>query len=255
LLQQALREHAIAFVRIHPNDVRAFRQSRGIKAKTDRIDAGLIAQFAADELVRRRLRPAILGDEVLRELASRRSQLVEVLQAERCRLATTHSAVVRESLTAVIAALTTSLDLIERRLLERIEATPDLARRFTLLRSLHGVGPVTAMILIAELPELGLLNGKEIAALVGLAPQTRQSGKTKGRDRTGHGRSHVRRSLFNAARAAIRHSSPLRDFYDRLVQTNRRPGKIALTALMRKMLVTLNAIARDGQPWKLATPP
>jgi transposase len=254
-LQEALREQAIAFVRIHPNDVLAFRKSRGIRAKTDKIDAKLIAEFAADELARRAFRPAILGDEGLRELAARRHQLVETLHAERCRLATMHSAAVRDSVIAVIDVLTTSLDAIERQLLEQIQAKPELARHFTLLQSLHGVGPVTAMVLIAELPELGLLNGKEIAALVGLAPQTRQSGKARSRARTGHGRRQVRRSLFNAARAAIRHPSPLRDFYHRLVETNHRPGKIALTALMRKMLVTLNAIARDGQPWKRAKTP
>jgi len=161
---------------------------------------------------------------------------------------------VRSSLQAIIDALVASLEAIERELRQRIAADAVLARRFALLQTLHGIGPVTATVLIADLPELGRLTGKEIAALVGLAPQTRQSGKARGRDRTGHGRADVRRSLFNAARSAIRHPSPLRSFYDRLVQTNRRPGKVALTALMRKMLVILNAIARDNQPWNPAKP-
>ncbi|WP_156520869.1 IS110 family transposase [Magnetospirillum moscoviense] len=229
-----------------------FRKVRGIKAKTDKIDARLIAEFTAAELVRRGVRPAILGDDALREMEGRRWQLVELLQAERCRLAMTRSAAVRATVQAVIDVLTANLDAIELQLHAHIKATPELAQRARMLQSLHGVGPITAMVLIAELPELGLLTNKQIAALVGLAPQTRQSGKTKGRDRTGHGRPNIRRALFNAARAAIRHPSPLKDFYDRLVQENRRPGKVALTALMRKMLVTLNAIVRDGQPWKLA---
>ncbi|GLK75528.1 hypothetical protein GCM10008171_07820 [Methylopila jiangsuensis] len=124
-----------------------------------------------------------------------------------------------------------------------------MARR---LASLKGVGPVTIMTLIGALPELGRLTGKEIASLVGLAPVTRDSGRTRGRAATGHGRPDVRRVLFNAARCAIRHNLTMKAFYDRLVTQNRRPGKVALTAVMRKMLVTLNAIARDRQNWKHA---
>lgn len=254
-LQDSVRALEIPFVRVHPNDVLAFRRSRGIKAKTDQIDARLIAQFAADELLRRGITPAILGDDDLRELAVRRRQLVSTLQAERCRLAMVRTPAVRQSMAVVIDALTASLDAIEQQLREHIKANPELQRRSTLLQSLHGVGPVTAMVLISELPELGLLSGKEIAALVGLAPHTRKSGKSWGRERTGHGRPNVRQALFNAARAAIRHSSPLKEFYDRLVDENRRPGKVALTAVMRKILVTANAIARDAEPWRGAKTP
>ncbi|HSD35508.1 MAG TPA: IS110 family transposase [Alphaproteobacteria bacterium] len=255
-LQDALRDQAITFVRVHPNEVLAFRKSRGIKAKTDKIDAQLIAAFAADERVRRGGGGTILGDDELRDLVARRRQLVEALQAERCRLASARPGAIKDSLLAVITALSASLDAIEGELLEKIKAKPELARRFHLLQSLHGVGPITAMVLIADLPELGRLNGKQIAALVGLAPQTHESGKCRsGRNPTGHGRVNVRRCLFNAARSAIRHPSPIRDVYDRLVGTNRRPGKVALVAVMRKMLVTLNAIARDNKPWKLATSP
>ena len=106
--------------------------------------------------------------------------------------------------------------------------------------------------LLGELPELGRLTGKQIAALVGLAPRTRQSGKSAFRATTGHGRPGVRRVLFNAARAAIRWNPAMKAFYARLVETNKRPGKVALVAVMRKMHVILNAIARDKQPWKLA---
>jgi len=108
---------------------------------------------------------------------------------------------------------------------------------------------VAAMTLIADLPELGLLSAKQIAALVGLAPHTRRSGKTRYRETTGHGRPGIRRVLFNAARAAVRHPSLFKDFYDRLVTDNRRPGKVALTAVMRKILITANAVARDREPW------
>ena len=249
-LQSALRRRGITFVRVHSNDVIAFRKSRGIKAKTDQIDARLIAAFAAEELARRGLRPSILGDEALRELAARRRQLVDTLHAERCRLALADTEAVRASLALVIDALATSLKALEEEIATRIAADPDLAKRAELLKSLKGVGSVTAMTLIAELPELGLLSGKEIASLVGLAPNTRRSGKTKGPERTGHGRPGVRRVLFNAARSAIRHNPVMTAFYKRLVTTNGRPGKVALVAVMRKLLTTLNAIARDHQPWR-----
>jgi len=110
--------------------------------------------------------------------------------------------------------------------------------------------PITAATLIADVPELGLVTAKQIAALLGLAPHTRRSGTMRYREPTGHGRAGVRHALFNAARAAIRHPSPFKDFYDRLVSQNRRPGKVALTAVMRKLVVTANAVARDRQPWR-----
>jgi transposase len=250
-LRQSVRERGIMFVRVHPNEIIAFRRSRGIKAKTDRIDAGLIAAFADAELSRRGARSAALGDDVLHELAARRRQLVDALQAERCRLALAQAPSVRHSLALVIGVLENSLTGLEAELAEHIAADPQMAHLAELLRTVKGIGPITAATMIADLPELGHLSGKEIAALVGLCPFTRQSGKTKQRERTGHGRPAVRRALFNAARAAIRHPSPFKTFYDRLVHHNQRPGKVALTAVMRKLLVTANAIARDAQPWKL----
>lgn len=251
-LQDALRQRSIPFIRVHPNDIVAYRKSRAIKAKTDRLDAKLIAAFTAEELTRRGVGPTIIGDETLRELASRRRQLVEMLQAERCRLAMVRSEILKENVATIIATLEKSLDLVEADLAKCIAANADTKERSGLLQSVRGVGPIVSAILIAELPELGLLSGKQIAALVGLAPQTRESGKYKGKGRVAFGRPNVRRALFMAARAAIRHPSPMKDFYDRLVTENRRPGKVALTALMRKMLVTLNAVTRDRQPWKLA---
>jgi transposase len=251
VLRQGLRERGILFARVHPNEVIAFRRSRGIKAKTDPIDARLIAAFADEELSRRGLRPSILGDDVLRELAARRRQVVESLQAERCRLALAQAPSVRQSLMLVIDVLEKSLAALEAGLAEHIAADPQTADLAGILQSIKGIGPITATTLIADLPELGHLSGKQIAALVGLCPHTRQSGRSRSREHTGHGRPAVRRVLFNAARAAIRYPSPFKIFYDRLVGQNQRPGKVALTAVMRKLLVTANAVARDRQPWKL----
>jgi transposase len=249
-LRAALQEQGVVSIRVHPNQIVAFRKSRRIRAKTDRIDARLIAQFAAEELLRRGLPIAIAGDETLRELAARRRQLVDTLQAEKCRLALARSAIVRTSLSDQIAGLQASLDAIEAALLAHITEQPDLAQQFALLQTLKGIGPISAMTLIAELPELGRLSGKQIAALIGLAPQNHESGRSTRRAKTGKGRSDIRRVLFNAARSAIQHNPIMRAFYQRLVEQNQRTGKVALVAVMRKMLVTLNAITRDQQPWK-----
>jgi len=248
-LVAALRERDIPFIRVHPNDVIAFRKSRGIKAKTDPIDARLILAFVVEELTRRGLRPSLLADAALRALAARRRQLADTLQAERCRLAIATMPGVRASLEQVIAVLCHSLDAVEAEVAAAIAANREAAALSALLQTIFGVGPVVATTLIADLPELGLLSAKQIAALVGLAPLTRRSGTTHYRDATGHGRVGVRCALFNAARAAIRHPSPFQDFYHRLVTQNHRPGKVALTAVMRKILITANAVARDRQPW------
>lgn len=248
VLRKALRERGILFVKVHPNEVIAFRESRGIKAKTDEIDAGLIAAFAAEELGRRGVKPGIEGDEGLRELVVRRRQLMDSLHAENCRFGLVQQASVRASLTAMIKALESSLAVVEAEIAACIAKDAELAATARLLQTCTGIGPITAFTLIAELPELGHLNGKEIAALVGLSPHTRKSGTRKFRESTGHGRPGVRQALFNAARASIRHPSPFKTFYDRLVQKNKL-GLVALTAVMRKLLVTANAMMRDRQPW------
>ncbi len=249
-LKRALRRAGLAFARVHPNEIVAFRRRRGVKAKTDPIDARLLADFAAIELASRGLAPLVEDNETLRELSARRRQLVATLQGERCRAAMASSAAAKASFTVVAEALESALAAIETALEQTIRTTPEFAAMAALLRSLKEVGPVTVHTLLAELPELGSRSGKQIAALVGLAPQQRDSGTQRGRAVTGHGRPGVRRVLFNAARIAIRYNQTMRAFYQRLVQTNRRPGKVALTAVMRKMLVTLNAIARDRQPWQ-----
>jgi len=244
-LCSALAEAGVRYVKLHPNTILAFRRARGLRAKTDRIDAMLIAQYLADARLRADL-PATFGaDERLRALAARRRQLVEARHAERCRADLASDPVVRDSLADVIGALTKSLDAIEEAIERHIAGDVALNRLAKALRTVRGVGPVVAATLVADLPELGRLSGKQIAALVGLAPHTHESGTRRRRATTGHGRPLVRSVLFNAARAAIRHPSPIRDFYERIVETNNRPGKVALTAVMRKILVIANAVARD----------
>lgn len=253
-LQDALGAAGIPFARVHPNRIAAFRTRRGIKAKTDRIDARLIADFAALEIDRCGLAPLMEGEPALREMVARRRQLVDALQAERCRMALARSPAVCASLEGVVAALRSALDALEAEIRATLAAHEELAAMARHLRSLSGVGPVTVMTVLGELPELGRLSAKEIASLAGLAPRTRASGARTWRATTGHGRPGVRLVLFNAARSAIRHNAPMKAFYQRLVTENRRPGKVALVAVMRKMLVILNAIARDKTDWSGAKP-
>ena len=193
---------------------------------------------------------AIDADETLRALSARRRQLLDMRQAERCRLAIADGAVVRNCIETMVRALDDGLASVEAEIEQYIAASPALRSLADNLRSFKGVGPVTVATMLAELPELGKLSGKEIAALVGLAPQQNDSGMRRGRAVTGYGRPGVRQVLFNAARAAIRFNPAIRAFFERLVGANKRPGKVALTAVMRKILVVLNAIARDGMPWK-----
>jgi transposase len=241
----ALAEAGVRYVKLHPNKILAFRKARGLRAKTDRIDAALIAQYLAEAKARADLPSAFRADERLRALAARRGQLIQARQAERCRADLASDALIRDSLALVIGALTQSLEAIEQAIERHIAGDGALDRLAKALRAVRGVGPVVATTLIADLPELGRLSGKQIASLVGLAPQTNESGKRSRQAKIGHGRPLVRSVLFNAARAAIRHPSSLRDFYDRLVGANRRPGKVALAAVMRKILIIANAVARD----------
>lgn len=240
----------IPFTRVHPNEVVAFRTSRGIKAKTDAIDARLLADFAAQELSRRGLAPLVEGDDQLREMLVRRRQLIEALHAERCRRARADTAIVRGSIETLIVVLSQQLDAIDRTIAAHIAARPELARAAANLQSFIGCGPVVAATLLGEVPELGRMSGKEIAALIGVAPRTDQSGQRQRSALTGHGRPGVRQVLFNAARGAIPFNPVMRAFFQLLRQTNGCSGKVALTPVMRKILVTLNAIVREGQPWR-----
>lgn len=253
-LRKALATAHIPFARVHPNEVVAFRASRGVKAKTDAIDARLLADFAAQELSRRGLAPLVEGDDDLRDMLVRRRQLIDTLHAERCRRARADHATVRGSIETLIAVLSEQLDALDRAIAAHIAARPELARAAANLQSFTGCGPVVAATLLGEVPELGRVSGKEIAALIGLAPRTNQTGKMRRRALTGHGRPGVRQGLFNAARCAIRFNPVMRAFFQRLTTTNGCSGKVALTAVMRKILVTLNAIARDGQPWRQNQP-
>jgi transposase len=235
---------------INPAQIRHYAQALGKRAKTDPIDAQVIARFAAD--VRPQVHP--LPDELtqfLAELVARRRQIVEMLQAERQRQKRATNRRVRKSIARIIVALEKELLDADTEIGEAIRSSAIWHEKENLLASVPGVGPQTARTLIAELPELGTLNRKTVASLAGLAPYTRQSGRWKGKSMIGGGRKNVRSALFIAAMVAGRYNPVLKAFRDRLVADG-KPKIVALIAVARKLLTILNAILRDNKPWQTA---
>lgn len=242
----ALEAAGLAVAVINPRQGRDFARALGQLAKTDRIDAQVLAEFAA--VLRRRpdcanyVRPLPVAEQQdLAALVTRRRQLVSMLQAERQRLRLSRAAV-RPSVKALIAAIQAQLDGIERQMRAHVQQHD--AALDALLRSAGGVGPIASATLIADLPELGHLNRRQISALVGVAPFARDSGVMRGRRRIAGGRFEVRRTLYMAALVATRHNQSIRAFYQRLLGAG-KVKKVALVACMRKLLTILNAMVRE----------
>jgi transposase len=237
--------------RVNPRQVRYFAQAEGRLAKTDRIDAQVLAQFA--ECIRPEARA--LPDperEQLKALVTRRSQLVQMLTAERNRRGRAPRWLAK-SLDRTIRALERELEVIDRELAERLSRSITLQPLRDLITSLPGAGPVLSATLIARVPELGQLSRHQIAALIGVAPVTRQSGQWRGHEMIFGGRAPVRAVLYMAALSAVRHNPPLRAFYRRLRERG-KPSKVALTAVMRKLLTILNAMLKHNSPWSAPCP-
>lgn len=246
----ALASAGLPVVVVNPRQVRAFARATGQLAKTDTLDARLLALFA--ETVRPAVRALPAAEaQVLGEFVARRRQLVEMLGAEQNRRRMVRDAHLQDRVTAHIRWLEQALRDVEDDLQRTIRASPLWRDTEHLLRSVPGIGPITACTLIADLPELGHLGRRQIAALVGVAPVNRDSGTLRGQRRITGGRAAVRRGLYMATVAATRHNAVIRAFYQRL-RTAGRPPKVALVAAMRKLLTMLNAILRDQRPWHLA---
>jgi transposase len=235
---------------VNPAQVRAFAKAVGQRAKTDPIDAALIARFARD--TKPEIRP--LPDEATRllaDLVARRRQVVEMMAAEGQRGRRSAHKRVARSIARVRKTLEAELAGLDQEIGTAVRGSPIWREKEDLLVSVPGVGAVVARTLIAELPELGQLDRRQIAALAGLAPFTRQSGRWRGRSFIGGGRASVRTVLFLAAMAAARYNPELKAFRDRLVQAG-KPKMVALVAVARKLLTILNAIIRDNKPWQTA---
>jgi len=233
---------------VNPRQVRDFARAVGRLAKTDAIDAAVLAHFA--EAVRPEPRP--IPDAQARELTAllgRRRQLIEMRVAERNRLHAMPTTAVRQDLEAHIAYLTTQIDRTDGQLEAAIQASPAWRAKDQLLRGIPGIGPVASRTLLAVLPELGTLSRGKIAALVGLAPMNRDSGTLRGRRTITGGRAEVRSTLYLAALSAVRYNPAVRAFYERLRAAG-KAAKVALTAAARKLLVIADAILRTGRPWQ-----
>lgn len=248
-LAAQLAAQGLPVVVVNPRQVRDFARSTGRLAKTDRLDAQAIARFA--QAIRPDLRP--LPDEQTRELealVTRRRQVVEMLAAEENRRASASEGV-RPRIEAHLGWLREELKQIDDQLDQTLRQSPLWRAKENLLRSVPGVGRVVSMTLLAQLPELGRLSGKQIAALVGVAPFNADSGTRRGRRMIWGGRKALRSALYMAALVATRHNGVIRDFYERLLARG-KAKKAALTACMRKLLVTLNAMVKHGTHWNPA---
>ena len=244
---QALVAAELPVTVANPRHVRDFAKATGRLAKTDTLDAQILARFA--EAVRPALRP--LPDDLmadLRALSSRRHQLIDMLTAEKNRLSRAPRRV-HPRIEAHIRWLHAELERADEDLDHTIHQSPIWREQEDLLKSVPGIGPVLSRTLLAELPELGSVNRKQIAALVGVAPLNRDSGTLRGRRTIWGGRAHVRTALYMAALTASRRNPVIKDFYVRLRTAGKAPN-MALVACLRKLLVMLNAILRHRAPWR-----
>lgn len=251
LCEARLLALGLAVAVVNPAHVRHFARAKGRLAKTDRADALMIAAYGAAMRPAPRLArpPELLA---LADLVARRRQLVDTLAAEKNRLNSLDDAALsrplRDSFEAVMLALVGAITAMERSIDDAIHATAALSRKDQALRSVPGVGPVLSQTLIAEMPELGSLTRRQAAALAGLAPVARDSGRLRGRRFIQGGRANLRPVLYMATIAAIRCNPRIAAFYNRLLDAGKNK-KAAITACMRKLIVTLNAILRDNNQW------
>ena len=251
-LVAALAAAALPVVVVNPRQVRDFAKATGTLAKTDTLDAGVLAHFA--DAVRPEVRPLKDAEtQVLNSLTARRRQVMTMLVSEKNRLGTAIGAV-SPRIEAHIAWLEQELSDLDKGLRQTLRRSPVWREKDDLLRTVPGVGEQISLTLLANLPELGTLNRRQIAALVGVAPYNRDSGALRGKRAVWGGRSRVRAVLYMGALVASRHNPAIRDFYQRLLAAG-KPKKVALVASMRKLLVILNGMLKHGSPWCDMTQP
>jgi transposase len=244
----ALAGAGLACAVVNPRQVRDFAKSMGMLAKTDAIDARVLALFA------QRVNPPVRAlpsaqCQVAAEMLARRAQLMGMRVAEKNRLATANAKKVRKDIELTIAFLGKRLAALDEEIDQWLKSTPIDQSRANLLQSFPGVGQTTARSLLITLPELGSLSGKQIGALAGLAPFAKDSGNKRGQRHIAGGRSIVRSALYMPAISAIQHNPVIRALYQRLLKAGKH-HYVAITACMRKMLVILNAMLRSNQPWR-----
>jgi transposase len=251
-LARALDDAAIPVAIINPRQMRDFARSTGRLAKTDSIDAEIIALYAERIRPEPREMPTAETD-MLDSLVTRRQQLIQMLTAEKNRLQQSATVTIRQSIGAVIRVLEKEITSASRSIAALLASSPKMQAKAMLLQTVCGVGPVVAQTLVAAVPELGMVSKKQIAALIGVAPINRDSGTMRGRRTTWGGRSQVRSILYMATLSAIRRNPQIRAFYQRLLASGKKK-MVAVVASMRKLLVMLNAILKHGTPWRPGQP-
>ena len=257
-LVKALRQAQLPVEIIHTTRFKAYRELVGVKAKSDTSDARLLAAYAAapDDVRGRKADRVELREDAIREalgeLASRRDQIKHMIHAETCRLGTVRLAELRQAITAHLEVLRAEDKQVHQMMLALVRQRLDLRRDQRLLGTIKGIGVKSALALLASVPELGRIDNKAAAALVGVAPFVRKSGTMTAPARIHGGRAAVRSILYMAAVTASRHNPVLRPFYERLIAKG-KPPKLALIAVLRRLVVFANAVLRSGQAWKGAT--
>jgi len=247
LIASTLLTQGLPAAIVNPRRVRDFARAMGRLAKTDSIDAYVLARFA------QKMQPEIRSlprekERFIKELVSRRLQLIDVRTAEKNRLYKSVSPQVKKSIQLIIDTVNQQIREIEKQLDDEIKGDPELHEKDHLIQSVPGVGPQTSRMLLAALPELGRLSGKQIASLVGVAPFNRDSGKMRGKRMVAGGRTSVRNLLYMAALVASRHNKIIKEFYSRLRNSGKK-GKVAIVACTRKLVVILNAMLKKKQPF------
>jgi len=251
-LEAELAANDVSFAKVNPRQARRFAEATGRLAKTDRVDAAMLAKMGA-VLELKGHKPKSETLHILRELISARRALMKDTVAAKTRLQTTTQTLLKSQINARIKQTEIQTRQVDDAIAREVAKDEALSHKLAILISIPGIAETTAFSMLIEMPELGTLEGKQAASLAGLAPVSRQSGKWQGKERIQGGRAFLRRAIYMPALVATRHNPDLKAKYDQLIRAG-KPGKVALTAIMRKLIVTANALLRDGRKWSEIRP-
>lgn len=247
LLETSLAPTGWPLAKVNPRQARRFAEAAGVLAKTDRVDAAMLARFGV-ALAPAPTRPVDETLDTLRELHLARRTLVKDRTAAKNRQAVARLPLIKRQLAGRRAQIERQLKALDAEIEARIQAAPDLRRRVDILKSMPGISSITALAILVEMPEIGQLGTKQVASLAGLAPMSRQSGSWRGKASIRGGRATLRQALYMPALVATRFNPDLKAKYQSLVAAG-KPAKVAITALMRKLIITANALIRDDRQW------
>jgi len=250
LMLDMLRAAGYKVWQVEPNRIKSFIRSKGKKAKTDSIDARMIAMFSFQEKPEHLHVEYGKNHEQLRELVKRKKDLVEMIVAEKQRLKHPSQSSCKLNIQKHIDFMDKQIKQIEEKIKELIDKDDDLSKKAKIIESVPGIGKATTSMLLAEMPELGTMENKKAAALVGVAPYTQQSGQYRGKSFISGGRAFVRSAIYMAALVAARFNPALKEFYNRLRNIGNKPAKVALVAVMRKLITILNVMIKTQTLWR-----